>query len=175
MLGKTVDPDTVVLSHEQEFELTKRAKVESRSVTDPILQLGTPVEGLTRQIAMASDPIAIDLDVSSKISFKQGGASLTKIQLAFMSHECLSKGREVGARYYQLISDILFEKPEIREQLKEYPRRTNDVNNALQRYSDAEWARKDKALSIAEELKMVLEQRLDYLSRLRAKLEQIRK
>lgn len=136
----------------------------SGSITEPLLQYGTPQEGLTYLIAHNSEPDKVIINLSEITTIEWQGNHFPKIGLALAEPNFLTSGRSSADRYYSFISHILEQDPEINEKIYE------KTELSVKKYIDLEWQKKDEAIDIAQEINNVLDQRIQYWHQLIAKI-----
>lgn len=133
------------------------------SITEPILQGGTPEEGLTHEINSICRPIKINIYDARRSPFNNGEKPMSEQDFSFSiklsNYDLLVRARGVAMEYFSFISDILTEVPEIAEDLAK-----RDNEKALERYAAAEAEKRDRAIEIAEKLLILFKEYSRYYS-----------
>lgn len=151
--GKKPEPNDILHSRD----------LEGGSITEPILQGGTPEEGLTHEVNCLLNPLRIYLKDPELSPFivtedeseeKVRGSDGFAIKLGY--YPLLFQGREVARKYYGFISDILLQDPSIRARTQE--RKEMSRKSALSDYAELEWQRRGDAIALAEEIKQMTDE-----------------
>lgn len=142
--------------------------VGGRSFSEPFLQLGTPNEGLTE--SFIGNVFLKPLEVTDKSN--SPFADLVEdegenFQILFGNYENMKQGRALLKKYLTFISDNLIKDPTIRPITSRSIKGSDTERvNAVSRYIDIEWQRKDEAIAMAQELKGLYERQINWLKSL---------
>ncbi len=141
---------------------------EGGSITEPILQLGTPQEGLTNLVNELASPLHIAIAVpyeklQSLLQVELADQSLKSMKIGIASPVLLRQGRQLAESYFRFISDNCLLDPSIRRVLNDKNIRVEERDAAISRYIDIECAHKSQALQIATEIQRLLVAKAEYL------------
>lgn len=152
--GKKPEPNDILHSR----------NLEGGSITEPILQGGTPEEGLTHEVSRILNPLRIYLNDTELSPFVSEDKSEERVwgsdgfTINLGNYSLLIRGREVARKYYGLISEILLQDTSIQLRMQERKKMTLKkmaLTSALSDYAELEWQRRDDAIAIAEEIKQI--------------------
>lgn len=133
------------------------------SISEPWVQWGTPEEGLTNEFNSAPGSIG---SIKREIKFKNV-ANETPLYLVVHRYDFLVRSRKVRQKYYKLISDCAVEALGENSFSDLHDANSDDRKEMLARYLDSEWKRRDRAIEIAQELRDLFSDWIDYLKQLK--------
>ncbi len=133
------------------------------SISEPVLQLGTPGEGLTYQWKYLTQPFGLEIEDKENcpFNFPEENALNECFRISIGNQEIIRDSRKSFDKYLAFVSDNLLRDPTIRQAIFSGGR--DEYHSAVQRYLDIEWARKDEAISMAQELKGIYGKQIDWL------------